>query len=70
MNAMDNFKDNLSLNLFGRSRTLAVAGAACVACGKAADRFTDELSRKEFGISGLCQCCQDRFFCEDMGDEG
>jgi len=50
--------------------TKGVAGAACVACGKAADRFTDELSRKEFGISGLCQCCQDRFFCEDMGDEG
>lgn len=24
--------------------------------------FSDELSRKEFGISGLCQKCQDEFF--------
>ena len=24
--------------------------------------FRDELSRKEYGISGLCQHCQDRMF--------
>lgn len=27
--------------------------------------FQDELSKKEFGISGLCQRCQDKFFKED-----
>lgn len=24
--------------------------------------FKDELSRKEFSISGMCQACQDEFF--------
>jgi hypothetical protein len=67
---MDTFKDNLSLNLFGRVRTLALALELCVKCGKAADKFTDKLSRQEFGISGLCQCCQDKFFSEDMSNEG
>ena len=69
MNAMDNFKDGLALNLFGRSRVLAVAGAQCVMCGKPAESFRDELSRKEYGISGLCQHCQDQVFCEDPRDE-
>jgi hypothetical protein len=70
MNVMDTFKDNLSLNLFGRARTLALALESCVSCGKSADRFTDKLSQQEFGISGLCQCCQDKFFSEDMSNEG
>jgi hypothetical protein len=26
------------------------------------DEFRDELSRKEFEISGLCQLCQDEIF--------
>lgn len=26
--------------------------------------FKDELSKKEFGISGMCQSCQDDIFCE------
>lgn len=36
----------------------------CPFCGKpvSADSFRDELSRKEFSISGLCQVCQDDFF--------
>lgn len=70
MNALNNFKDDLALNLFGRSRTLAVAGKSCVSCGKPATDFRDELSRKEFGISGLCQRCQDEFFAEPLEDEG
>ena len=70
MNDLNNFKDDLALNLFGRSRTLAVAGKSCVSCGKPATDFRDELSRKEFGISGLCQRCQDEFFAEPLEDEG
>lgn len=36
----------------------------CPFCGKevSEDDFTDELSRKEYHISGLCQECQDGFF--------
>lgn len=36
----------------------------CPSCGKVIDlaSFRDEKSKKEFGISGLCQLCQDDFF--------
>lgn len=41
------------------------AEGKCPFCGKKIDvetEFKDELSKKEFGISGLCQSCQDEFF--------
>ena len=69
MNNLDSIKDDISLKLFGRSRTLAIAGAQCVACGESATKFRDELSRREYAISSLCQKCQDQFFCEDCHDE-
>ena len=62
MNELDNLKEEMALKLFGRSRTLALAGNQCVKCGELAVEFNDELSRKEYGISGLCQCCQDSVF--------
>ena len=31
-------------------------------CGSVADRLRDELSAKEFFISGMCQHCQDSIF--------
>jgi transcription initiation factor IIE alpha subunit len=36
----------------------------CPVCGEEVERedFKDELSRKEFDISGLCQGCQDKTF--------
>ena len=37
----------------------------CPFCGKKIDlqrEFRDVMSRKEFGISGLCQKCQDEMF--------
>ena len=38
----------------------------CPLCGKDMKNpsFRDELSKKEFEISGLCQDCQDEFFGE------
>lgn len=62
---MESFKDELSLNLFGRARSVAISGQSCVCCGGRADIFTDELSLKEFTITGLCQACQDDFFNND-----
>ena len=29
------------------------------------DEFTDELSRKEYDISGMCQKCQNEMFVEE-----
>jgi len=38
----------------------------CVSCKGSATFFKDELSHREFGISGLCQSCQDKIFVEDI----
>jgi hypothetical protein len=57
--------DDLSLKTFGRARSLAKAGKGCVACGGPANDFKDALSKKEYGISGFCQKCQDKVFGED-----
>lgn len=34
----------------------------CPTCGKPIGEFRDDLSRKEFEISGMCQECQDSVF--------
>jgi RNA polymerase-binding transcription factor DksA len=34
----------------------------CPTCGGPIGEFKDELSRKEFKISGMCQKCQDKIF--------
>jgi len=43
----------------------AVKAGKCPFCGQEIDpetEFRDELSKKEFRISGLCQHCQDGMF--------
>ena len=62
MSNMEQFKEETAFRLFGRSRSLAIAGNQCVKCGAHELEFRDELSRKEHGISGLCQGCQDGIF--------
>ena len=43
--------------------------AAPIGCGKAIGPFKDEVSSKEYAISGLCQHCQDSIFGEDFRPE-
>ena len=62
LNELDNTKEEMALRLFGRSRTVAMSNGQCVKCGGFNLEFNDELSRKEYGISGLCQRCQDGIF--------
>jgi len=49
-------------------RTTAIKGDRCVrlpvGCEGPATEFRDELSKREYRISGLCQKCQDRIFGE------
>lgn len=47
---------------FGRGRKESIEQDICVTCGKEATEFKDNLSRKEFSISGMCQICQDGIF--------
>lgn len=50
--------------LFGR--TTAIESDTCIpapiGCGGDASTFRDELSEKEYTISGLCQDCQDKIY--------
>ena len=52
---------NLTQMMFGRERD----GKACVTCGSfkiLPEDFRDDLSRKEWEISFMCQTCQDGVF--------
>ncbi len=50
----------------GSDRREAIEADVCrpapMGCGKPIDGFRDELSRKEYRISGMCQTCQDKVF--------
>ena len=50
----------------GSDRRDSIKNDTCIpppfGCGKPAKQFRDELSRREFSISGLCQNCQDKVF--------
>jgi hypothetical protein len=55
------FLEEVSQDVFGRSRK----DPACVTCGSDKIRpedFNDDLSRREFELSRMCQECQDGVF--------
>ena len=51
--------DSLAQALFGRDSSNT---KVCVTCGGPSGEFRDDLSWKEFTISGMCQKCQDSVF--------
>ena len=59
---MQDFLDGFTKKAFSRVSSESAASQTCVVCGGDANVFTDELSRKEYGISRLCQECQDKVF--------
>lgn len=64
---MQRFIDDLTENVFGTPLSEAQDARKCVVCGAGpltAEDFRDQLSRKEWGISGMCQECQDKTFGE------
>ena len=64
MSKMEQYKEEISMAFFGRSVSLAKAGNQCVCCGKSATEFRDEISKREYQITSLCQKCQDEVFAE------
>lgn len=55
---------NLMIHAGFKKEVEAVEAGKCPFCGEKVDQdsFRDELSKKEFKISGLCQKCQDETF--------
>lgn len=58
------FLDNFAEKSFGKSKTKCEEQKICVFCHNVINMkdFRDDLSRKEYSISGLCQKCQDDTF--------
>ena len=67
--AIENFLEGVA------GRTTSIQESRCVpppfGCGKPVSQedFRDELSRREYAISGLCQTCQDSVFGGGEDDE-
>lgn len=64
---MERTLNQAAMAMFGRERT----PSQCVTCGSLDvkdEDFRDPLSIKEFGISRMCQGCQDKTFGEDRED--
>ena len=51
--------DNIIMAMFGNSRQECIDRGVCVICGSSATEFNDVGSEDEFGISAMCQECQD-----------
>lgn len=50
------------IDIFGIDRVAHIEADTCTMCENPATHFDDDLSRKEYTISGLCQQCQDSIF--------
>ena len=60
--AMETFLSGFTAQVFQRDYTECKKNNQCVTCGERAEIFTNELSKKEFEISAMCQVCQDNIF--------
>ena len=63
---MKEVQDKIAKSLFGRGIEEAKYGRVCVACGRPAMKFKDDLSLREYEISAMCQKCQDDVFQPDV----
>ncbi len=60
---MKKLRDNIAQAFHGMTMTEALEKGVCVDCKKSVEgSFKDDLSIKEYSISGLCQVCQDKVF--------
>ena len=59
----------------GKDRATVIKEGKCLTCDEAHDlkatSFRDDISRKEYSISGMCQSCQDDVFghCEPEDED-
>ena len=54
--------DKVLTQMMGKNRLDTVRENLCMTCDGYATEFKDEISKKEYTISGMCQTCQDRVF--------
>ena len=58
--------DSFIRTLMGKDRAVVIRNGLCMTCDSTGNmlewKWRDELSKKEYAISGMCQSCQDDFF--------
>lgn len=54
--------NQLLSDMTGKDRMTTIISNQCMMCTRPAVTFKDDLSRKEYTISGMCQTCQDSVF--------
>jgi len=54
--------EDMIQRVFGVNRQHQILARECPMCGGDCAEFRDDLSRREFEISGMCQTCQDKIF--------
>jgi len=59
--AIEGMLERLS-GIIGSPRSVAFEQGICVLCGGEAKEFNDSVSEREYALSGMCQCCQDKMF--------
>lgn len=57
--------DHLATGIGNLPQAEAARQGVCVRCKKPIGEFKDELSAKEYQITGFCQKCQDWVFAEE-----
>lgn len=57
--------DEIITETFGIDRIKSIRSDKCATCGKDTKEFRNEISRREYTISGMCQECQDSVFGVD-----
>jgi len=59
---MQDWINDVTTKMWGKSQAECIEGQVCVICHEPAKRFKDNISYKEYEISGMCQGCQDKTF--------
>ena len=63
MNTLDQFKNELSTNIYGITKEEAAKKGICVDCRKPAlANCYSQAGKNEYFISGLCEKCYDKIF--------
>jgi|TARA_R110001606_G_scaffold386854_3_gene551140 hypothetical protein len=63
MKELESVVNAMSITAFGEpGYTESLRKRSCVMCKKPVTQFKDDLSIKEYAMSGLCQTCQDGYF--------
>lgn len=61
--------DSFLSAIMGKNRVEVIHSGRCMTCSGRAAEFKDQLSRREYSITGMCQNCQDAFY-NGPNDEG